>query len=659
MHTDVFLEILGLLGATVIVVALFQRFRLPAILAYLVTGVALGPYGLGVFPDSANTRFLAEFGVVFLMFTVGLEFSLPQLIAMRREVLLLGGGQVVGTTLVLMLVLWSMGLSTAGAFVIAGAIAMSSTAIVIKQLAEQLEFNSRHGKLSVGILLFQDLSVVPFLVIIPTLSGLSDGGIGAELGWALVKGFAASAAMLAMGHWLLRPLFREIAQARSAELFTLTVLLFSLAAAYLTNLSGLSLALGAFLAGMMLAETEYRHQVEADIRPFRDVLLGLFFVTIGMLLNIRAVWDYVGWVVLGVLALVIFKILLTTTLCMLLKVEQGVALRTGLVLAQSGEFGLALLSLGMRDELFPEPIFQVALASIILSMAFSSALIRYNGLLAKRIFSRSYGQDRQHIRDEITIGTKEYSDHVIICGFGRIGQNIARFLDQEKFQYVALDLDPIRIQEARSAGVHVFYGDTTHKEILEAAGFHRARIIVISLDDPHAAIKMLQQIRTMRGDIPVLVRTRDDTYLDKLQQAGATEVVPETLEASLTLVTHLLFLLNVPVERIMASVESARNDRYQMLRQFFPGASAPSSVDAQQHREILRPVGLPEGAYAVGHTPADLGLSEFSVIITAIRRDEAGSIQPLPNMSFQAGDVVVLCGTPENLEHAESVLLKG
>lgn len=659
MHTDVLFEVLGLLLAAVIAVALFRRFRLPAILAYLVTGVALGPYGFGVIPENENTSLLAEFGVVFLMFTVGLEFSLPQMIAMRREVLLLGGSQVVGTTLVVMLLLWAFGLTLEGAFVIAGAIAMSSTAIVIKQLAEQLELNSRHGRLSVGILLFQDLAVVPFLVIIPTLAAGNDGGLGAELAWALVKGFIASAGMLAAGHWLLRPLFREVAQSHSAELFTLTVLLFSLAAAWLTNLSGLSLALGAFLAGMMLAETEYRHQVEADIRPFRDVLLGLFFVTVGMMLDTRAVWEYLPWVIAGVVGIVTVKLLLTMLMCVMLKVENGVALRTAAALAQGGEFGLALLSLGLRDSLLPEPVFQVALAAMIISMAFGPTLIRYNGAIAKRIFARSYGQDRQHIRDEIATGAEELSGHIIICGFGRIGQNVARFLEQEKFDYVALDLDPIRVQEARAAGVRVFYGDTTHKDILEAAGFHRARIVVISLDDPHAALKMLVQIRTMRQDIPILVRTRDDAYLDKLQQAGATEVVPETLEASLTLVAHLLFLLHVPVERITSNVQSVRNDRYQMLRQFFPGEHVPPSSDAQHHREVLHAVGLPEGAYAVGHTPAELSLDKLDVIITAVRRDDERPTRPRSDMMLKAGDVVVLYGTPENLEHAESVLLKG
>jgi CPA2 family monovalent cation:H+ antiporter-2 len=659
MHDLALLQVLILLAASVVGVAAFRRFKLPAVLAYLVVGTAVGPHGLGLIPDSPATRFLAEFGVVFLLFTVGLEFSFPQLLAMRREVFGLGGLQVVVTTIAVMLAVAALGASWGGAFAVGGALAMSSTALVIRQLSEQLELNSRHGRLSVGILLFQDLAVVPFLIVLPTLSGGIETGTGSELLWALSKGFLVSALMLAFGHWLLRPIFREVASAHSAELFTLMVLLFSLAAAWGTHLAGLSLALGAFLAGMMLGETEYRHQVEADIRPFRDVLLGLFFITIGMLLNVEFLLTHLHWVLLVVAATIVFKTVSITLMCTAFGIERAIALRTGIALAQGGEFGLALLALASDDALLGPHVFQVVLAAMILTMAISPGLIRCNGAIAKRLFSRSYRTSRGNLREEIAEGTAGLSGHVIIAGYGRIGQNIARFLEQEQFAYMALDLDPIRVQEARAAGEHVYYGDSTHPEVLEAAGLRRARILVISLDDPYAAMKILPQARGIRPDIPVLVRTRDDTFLDRLQQEGATEVVPETLEASLMLVAHLLFLLNVPVSRILFHLQHVRNHRYQVLREIFHGQDALDATQGPLGRERLHSVTLLPGAYAVGRSPSELRFDEMQTQLTAVRRGDDRDTQPRQDMLLQAGDVLVLYGSPEALERAESRVLKG
>lgn len=659
MHDLALASVLILLLASVVGVATFRRFKLPAILAYIIIGAGVGPHGLGLIGDSDTIRFLAEFGVVFLLFTVGLEFSLPQLIAMRREVLGLGGLQVVATTIVVVLAAAWLGASWGGALAIGGAVAMSSTAIVIRQLAEQLELNSRHGRLSVGILLFQDLAVVPFLIIIPTLATGTHETVTAELLWALVKGAAASALMLGVGHWLLRPIFRGVASFHSAELFTLMVLLFSLAAAWLTHLSGLSLALGAFLAGMMLGETEYRHQVEADIRPFRDVLLGLFFITVGMMANLGFFAQHAHWVLMLVVAVVLFKLVSITIMCVLFGVERGVAVRAGASLAQGGEFGLALLALAYGGDLLSTTEFQLVLAAMILSMTISPALIRHNGQLAKKIFSRSYGAGREAIRDEVAQGSGELSNHIIICGYGRIGQNIARFLEQEKFPYIALDLDPLRVQEARAAGEQVYYGDGTHPEILEAAGLKRARILVISLDDPHAALKILPQARALRPDVPVLVRTRDDTYMDRLQQEGATEVVPETLEASLMLVAHLLFLLNTPVSRILHHLQNVRNHRYQILREIFHGQEPLDMGATTASRERLHAVTLPEGAYAVGRTPAELQLDELQIVLTAIRRGEDRNTKPRSDMMLEAGDTLVMYGAPESLERGEARMLKG
>ncbi len=659
MGASVLDAILVLLAVAVVAVAAFRKFNLPPILAYLFVGMLVGPYALNWIPESDGTLFLAEFGVVFLLFTIGLEFSLPQLLAMRREVLGLGGGQVAFTALVAGGVAWLFGMPLTAAFVIGGVLAMSSTAIVIKQLTEQLEVSSRHGRYSVGVLLFQDVAVIPFLIVIPVLAGDSNASISTELGLALLKGLFVIGVMLAIGHWLLRPLFHIIASQRSSELFTLAALLFALAAAWLTHLFGLSFALGAFIAGMLLGETEFRHQVEADIRPFRDVLLGLFFVTIGMMLDLAALPAIIHWVLLLVVAIIVFKVVLVTALSRLLDASQGVSLRTGIVLAQGGEFGLVLLSLALVEGLLDPAASQVVLAAIIITMVLAPFLIASNGTIVKRFYSDSYLRNRESQVTEMEEQSEHLDQHVVICGYGRIGQNIARFLDQEGFNYIALDLDPVRVRDARAAGEQVFYGDSTHIENLGAAGIGRAKVLVISFDDYSRSMKILEQVKRLWPELPVLVRTRDDANLDGLQQAGATEVVPETLEASLMLASHLLLLLNVPVSRIVRSVQEVRSSRYQMLRGFFHGQEAESLEQAPSFRERLQSVELPEAAYAVGRTLGALKLREDGVVVTAVRRGGIKGQQPQPDMVLQAEDILVLYGTPEDLAHAETKLLQG
>lgn len=659
MNESILHEILILLAAAVIAVAIFRRFNLPPILGYLFVGMLVGPHGLQWIPDTEDTRFLAEFGVVFLLFTIGLEFSLPKLLAMKGAVLGLGGSQVLLSTALAGAVAWAVGVPWEGALMVGGVMALSSTAIVIKQLTEQLEINSRHGHNAVGILLFQDLAVIPFLILIPILASDGGGWTVGPLLFGMVKGGFIFVAMLALGHWLLRPLFREIAAARSAELFVLTVLLVSLAAAWATHLAGLSLALGGFVAGAMIGETEFRHQVEADIRPFRDVLLGLFFITIGMLLNVEQVIGLWPWVLLTLFGFVVVKGVLITSLCRAFGNEAGVSLRTGFVLAQGGEFGFALLSLAMGANLFDYETGQVVLGATLLSMALAPVMIRFNGHAAKYLFTKSYLRNRQHLEEDIQREARNLRDHVVICGYGRIGQNIGHFLEHEGFPYAALDLDPHRVREARAAGESVFYGDATHPEILRAAGIDRAQALVISFDDEHAALKLLARIREDYPELPVLVRARDDSVLEELQELGATEVVPETLEGSLMLASHLLYLLNVPVSTIVRRVRDVRSDRYRLLRGFFPGEEAIPLEASGQQRERLHAVTLPKGASAVGRKLAELELESIPVTVTAVRHEGVRSVRPTPDLTLATGDVLVLYGTPQDLERAETKLLKG
>jgi K+:H+ antiporter len=653
-----FHAILILLAVAVVLVALFRFLRLPQVLAYFCAGALVGPFGLGWIPDLQETRALAEFGLVFLMFTVGLEFSLPNLLAMRRVVFGLGGAQVAITGAVFGVAAWGLGVSIEGAIVIGAMLSLSSTAIAMKQMVEQLEQTSRHGRHALGVLLFQDLAAVPFLILIPTLAGKGGESVPAALGWVALKSVLVFGVIYVVGRWLLRPLLHQVAAARLREFFMFTVLLVTLASAWLTETAGLSLALGAFLAGMMLGETEYRHQVEADILPFRDILLGLFFITIGMLLNVDDVIEY-WWLVLGAtLAIVVFKTALIALLGRAFGMEAGVALRTGLVLAQVGEFAFALLLQAEQYRLIGDPATQVVLAAVVISMALAPLIIRYNGWIAKRYvpgYERARRSNLQLIRDE----ARHAERHVIICGFGRSGQNLAWMLEREGVASLALDLDPVRVRDAREAGKQVVYGDAARRDVLEAAGLHRAAAVVVSFNAAGIALKILEITRHLRPDMPVIVRTMDDADLDRLKTAGATEVVPESLEGSLMMGSHLLMLLGVPVSRIVRHVRDVRRDRYRMMRGFFHGEDLFEEKEGEAYRERLHSVTLPHDARAAGRRIADLRLDQFGVTVSAVRRGGIRGPEPSPDTQLAAGDVLVLYGTPEALEEAKKCLMQG
>ena len=646
-------QLLMLLASSVLVVLLFRRLRLPPILGYLAVGMLLGPYALN-FNSGRNAPILADLGVVFLVFTLGLEFSLPRMIAMRREAFLIGGLQVVLTTAAFATILWALHVPPLTAVMIGGALAMSSTAIVIRQLGEQAELNRTHSRIAIGILLFQDLAFVPLLALESALAGGTPEGGMWEVVESILQAAIALALVLTFLRWLVRPLFHEIGRARSTELFTLATLMVAVGAAWATHAVGLSLALGGFLAGMLLAETEYRHQLETVVRPFRDVLIGLFFITIGTLLDLQLLFRQWWLVLLLVIGMQLAKMIIVTLVARLGTDNSRKALRAGVVMAQGGEFGFALLTLVLGDKLADSAVIQPLLAATVVSMVLSPLLIRHNGRLAELIFPRS---TLAPIPNQDNVSGQR--DHVIVCGFGRVGQNLARVLERQGFTYVALDSDPRAVELARRAGDAVIYGDGTAIEMLEAVGLERCRVLVLTFADTNSSMKIVKGVRELRPELPILVRTQDDSKLEELQQAGATEIVPETLEASLMLVSHVLLLLDVPVSRVVKTVGDIRNNRYSMLRRLFRRDDSRLVGDGAAESEELHTVVLPPGAYSVGKTLADLELHHGEVTITAIRRDGILGQQPEASTVLREGDVVILAGTPEALEHGEARLLMG
>ena len=499
--------VLVLLACAVLAVVGFRSLHLPPMLGYLVTGLVLGPHAFGLIPDTSETRHLAEFGIVFLMFSIGLEFSLPKLMAMRRAVFGLGLAQVLATMSVGMALGLGFGVSWQASLVFGGAIAMSSTAIVSKLLGERLELDTPHGREIIGVLLFQDLAVVPLLIVIPAL-GQPPEAIGAAVAMALLKAAVVLGALVLAGPRLMRFWFNIVARRRSNELFVLNVLFITLGLAYLTSLAGLSLALGAFLAGMLISETEYRYQVEQDIKPFRDILLGLFFVTVGMMLDLSAVAERWWAVGIAVLLIVLVKLGLISVLARAFGSPQSTALRTGLCLAQAGEFGFVLLANAGGIGFMSAGMMQALLAAMILSMLASPFIIAASDRIVMR-FSASEWMLRSLELHRIAVQSIESERHVVILGYGRNGQRLARLLEAEGVAYVALDLDPDRVREAALAGDTVVFADCSRREALTAAGLARAAAVVVTFADADASIRVLANIQSLNPSVPVIVRARD------------------------------------------------------------------------------------------------------------------------------------------------------
>jgi len=646
-------SVLVLLAAAVAAVALCRALKLPALVGYLATGLALGPHAFAIASNAEETQSLAEFGVVFLMFSIGLEFSLAKLHAMRRVVFGLGSAQVAATILLALAAALALGLAWQAGFALGAIAAMSSTAIVSKLLAERGELDTAQGRNVIGVLLFQDLAVVPLLVLLPALA--EPRALGPAVLAALGKAALALALVVLAGPALMRGWLGAAARARSNEVFVLNVLLIILLAAFLTRLAGLSLVLGAFLAGMLISETEYRFQVEEDIRPYRDVLLGLFFVTVGMLLDLRVVAAHAGLVAALFVALVGGKFVLIALLARVFRVAGGTALRVALALANGGEFGFVLLPLAGLAGVLSIDLMQAFLAAMVLSMLAAPIIIAASDAIVLRL-SRSEWMLRSLELHRVAAQSMSVERHVIILGYGRNGQRLARLLEAESVRYVALDLDPQRVREAALAGDNVVFADSSRREALVAAGIARAAAVVVTFADVNAALRVLAHIHALNPAVPMIARARDEADIPRLRQAGATEVVPEAFESGVMLASHTLVVVGVPLARVMRRVSQVRDQQYSLLRGLFAGGAGEGRSDVAR----LHAVTLEAEAYAVGRELAHMTAALDGVQVRAVRRPGARArLAPAEAGPLQPGDIVVLLGEPERLLAAEERLLRG
>ncbi len=651
MDFTFFNQLLLILAASVTCIALFHRLRLPPTLGYLAVGIILGPTATGLIAADFKIELLAEVGVVFLLFSLGLEFSVARVLAMRREVFGLGGLQVLLASALLFALAIVLGVPWAMALVFACGLSLSSTAIVSKELSQRGELKTHFGQQTIAILIFQDIAAVLFLILIPSLTGDGEHSLGWAIALAFIKGIGLTGVMVLIGKYLLPPLFDEVARVRSQELFVLTALLVALLAAWATHALHLSMALGGFLAGMVLGESHYRHQIETDIRPFRDILLGLFFVSVGLMLDLPGFLAHWWQVVVLAAALMLFKLGLITLLSRAFGASRCNALRTGINLAQGGEFCLALIALAGQLGLLDHALSGQVLAICILSMAATPLLIRLGPALGNYVSSSAAPclpsvEGLQALADQL-------KGHVLICGFGRMGQSVGRFLEQNRIPYIAVDDDAVTVREAHLGGQPIYYGDCRRLELLQACGLDHARLVVICIDPGSDSSEIISAVRQLAHKVPVLVRTRDDTDLAQLKALGATEVVPELTESSLVLASHALLLLGYSAVEVRNQIQAVRAGRYELLRGHFPGFDSPHDTT-----QLLHAVPLPEGAFALNSPLDALGLEQFGVTLKRLKRQ--GAVLDNPRQTpLEAGDIVVLIGAANQLEAAEDRLLSG
>lgn len=647
--------VVALLAAAVVSVTLLRRLQLPDVVAYLLVGLAAGPSGFALVDDTERILHLAEFGVVFLLFSLGLEFSIPRLVALRHIVLGAGPVQVLGIGALVGGVMHLLGFSPGVALVTGGAMALSSTAIVIRELIARSEVNTRYGRAATGILLFQDLAAVIMLVLLPTLAA-SDGDPLIASGFMLAKAVALFVGIYAVGQWVLPRVLEETLRTRSSEVFVMTALLLALLAAWVTHALGLSMALGAFLAGMMLGESQFRHQIESDIRPFRDLLLGLFFISVGMLVDPGLAVAFWYWILLAATALLLAKGVLISLLLKALGEKPEPAVRAGMVLAQAGEFGFVLIMLAVQYRFFSTEQAGLVISIIVVTMAVSPALIRYSEPWAQWLLRRG---NRQAAALQEPVSIPENANHVILCGYGRVGQVLGRYFHEFELPWIAIDADLVRVEEASAARERILFGDASHTDILEKSGIHQAKLLVITFDDTRLASKILHSVRELRPDLRVLVRTRDDTNLDTLRDAGATEVVPETLEASLMLTSQALLLMDRPFDEVLNTLRQSRREHYQLLRGYYHGENFPRMDSEGKPYRMLHAITLDDESRCAGRRLDDTGLDRLDVVVREVKREDFGISRPGPDFILQAGDTVILYGPLKALEKAEDKLLAG
>ncbi|CAN5251621.1 monovalent cation:proton antiporter-2 (CPA2) family protein [soil metagenome] len=661
MHTpQLFTDLLVILLASVPVAFLCLRLRLPLVVGFMLTGIAIGPYGLGLISDISGVEILAEIGVMLLLFSIGLEFSLARLREMKRLVLL-GGGLQVGVTIgVVAFAAYMVGREIEQAVFFGFLVALSSTAIVLKSYVDRNEVDAPHGRAGVGILLFQDISIVFMLLLIPMLAGQGSESMSSvivSLGSSLL-----ALVLIVAGAWLLIPKFLgKIVRLRSPEVFLLTVVLLCLGLSWVTSHFGLSLALGAFIAGMVLADSDYNHQVTAEVLPFRDVFNSIFFVSMGLLLSLSALLANLGSVLLIFVGLIVVKALIIWAIVRILGSPQRVAAMVGLGLAQIGEFSFILARAGKGSGLLPEDDYQTFLAASILSMIATPFMIAFAprfGLAIQTFMSDGPVGEIENIEEDIHLTSSGgLEQHVIIVGYGLNGRNLSRVLRSVAVSYTILDVNADAVRRAKDKGEKINFGDATRREVLIHAGIERAWVLVLAMSDPHASRRTVALARSLSKRVHIIVRTRYTAEITGLLSLGADEVIPEEFETSIEIFARVLYRFGVPNDVIEDQISHIRGQGYEMLRSASLPPVVMGNLNAALLQAITETVTLNSGSNVIGKTLGELDLrNRTGATVVAVIRSDKTKVSPGAGYVFHENDTIVLSGSSPKIKAAINIL---
>ena len=559
-------DVIYLLGAAIVVVTCFKKLNLSPVLGYLFAGTAIGPYGLKLINYTSTTSYLAEFGIVFLLFSIGLELNLDRLKAMRRYVFGLGLLQMLLSSALFIAVSYFLGLSLPLAIVIGSALSLSSTAVVLRVLDEQGDEMTKVGRASLAMLIFQDITVVFLLVLVPLLADGNTEAILTTLGRAGLRAAIALVIITLIGKYLIHPLFQFVGNAKSEELFSATTLVIVLGSAFATEYYGLSMALGAFLAGLMISETEFRMQVEADITPYKSLLLGLFFMSIGMLIDIDLLLEK-GPQILSIAAIILLlKSVLIFILCRLFGLKIGPSLHTGLIMAQVGEFAFVLFGMANRKDLLDSALYQELLVAIALTMALTPLMASFGKRAARRL-----SPNIKLSAGELLKEAEDLSGHIIIFGYGRVGRVISKVLAAQDERHIIIDSDGINVREGRKNGKPVLFGDATKKDILNAVGLKRAKAVIITMNDKRISSKLASIISEEVPAIPIIARAWDTEHVKQLEKAGAKLAIAEAYELGLVMASSTLNMAGTEESELDRIMKTFRNDDYALLKALSAG----------------------------------------------------------------------------------------
>lgn len=660
MQVPLLTEIVIIFGLATVVLLICHRLRVPTIIGFLLTGIIAGPHGLGLIEAVHEIETLAEFGVVLLLFTIGIEFSLKSLLQIKRSVLLGGAIQVLLTILVSFVIARQLGRSVEESIFIGFLISLSSTAIVLKLLQSRAEVDSPHGRASLAILIFQDVIVVPMMLLTPLLAG-ATGNIGQSLLVLLAKGAGIILLVLVSARWVVPIVLYQIARTRSRELFLLSIVVMCFAVAWLTSSIGLSLALGAFLAGLIISESEYSYQALSNILPFRDVFTSFFFISIGMLFDVDFLLKQPFIIVLLALCVLVLKIFTAGFAAALLGFPLRTMILAGLALSQVGEFSFILSRTGVEYNLLDSNVYQTFLSISVLTMAATPFIIALSPRIAdiasrlpisERLKSGLFPISGINVADK----KERLKDHLIIVGFGINGRNLARAAKVAGISYIITEMNPETVRKERANGELIYYGDATQESVLEYAGIKDARVMVVAISDPAATRQIAAIAKGINPKIHIIARTRFVQEVKPLYELGANEVIPEEFETSVEIFTRVLNKYLVPTDEIEKFIAEVRSDGYEMFRS--PAMSSPSLSDLTLHIPEIEICTLQvnEGSSIVGKSLAEIELrNRYGVTLLVIRRDSQILTNPDGDTEFSANDVLIILGEPDKIAEVASL----